>query len=314
MQPIPFATFLLLVAGSLPAQYLVRHATFDRRMTQVTWIGMSGQQRLAIEYGRPKWRAEYEALATAKSAAQFPLGSSAWTTLQSSVDLAAGDVRIARGRWYLGLQRNADATWTLTMTPADPVDASGEYVGAFLANAEVRVPMRLQSDVPSAEHLDISLTADKKVKRDVTLALTWGPFRLSALLTAAVDERVHPGTPEFALSPKDKVMTTESGLQYEVIQAGTGEPPEIADEVIVHYAGWLTDGTLFDSSYHRGEPSRFPITSVVAGFAEGLQMMPPGAKYKLTLPPRLAYGDRAVGDIPPNSTLIFFVELVRVAK
>jgi hypothetical protein len=309
-----FACCLLVVASSVPAQYLTRHESFERRMSRVTWIGMSGQQRLAVEYGQPRWRPEYIAMASTKSAAQYPLGAGAWTTLQSSVDLAAGDVRIARGRWYLGLERHADGSWAVTMTPADAVDASGEYVGAFLADSEVRVPMRFEADAPEVERLAITLTADKKVKREVTLGLAWGPFRLSTKLTAAVDERVHPGTPEFALSPRDKLVTTESGLQFEVLKAGAGEAPKVTDEVIVNYAGWLTDGTLFDSSYHRGEPSRFPLQSVVKGFAEALQRMQPGATYRLTIPPELAYGERAVGDIPANSTLVFHVELVRVGK
>ncbi|MEZ5963424.1 MAG: FKBP-type peptidyl-prolyl cis-trans isomerase [Planctomycetota bacterium] len=305
---------LLLAAGSVPAQYFTRHESFDCRMTRVTWIGMSGEQRLAIVYDQPAWRPEYAAMAKATTQAQYSLGAGAWTTLLSSVDLAAGEVEIARGRWYLGLERHADATWTLTMTPADAVDASGAYVGAFLAKAEVRLPMRLEADEPMVERLAVTLAADKKQKREVTLALAWGTFRLSTKLTAAIDERVHPGTPEFAMSPKDKVVTTASGLQYEVLKAGTGSAPEVADEVIVSYAGWLTDGTLFDSSYHRGQPTRFPVHGVVKGFAEGLRLMQPGATYRLTIPPNLAYGDRAVGDIPANSTLVFFVELIGIGK
>ena len=198
------------------------------------------------------------------------------------------------------------------MTPADKVDASGEYVGAFLSKAEVRLPMQFEANVAPVELLDVVLTVDKKVKREVTLAMAWGTFRLSTKLIAAIDERVHPGTPEFALSAKDKLVTTKTGLQYEVLKAGAGATPKAADVVSVHYSGWLTDGTLFDSTYHRGEPSRFPLRSVVKGFAEGLQLMQPGAKYKLTMPPELGYGERAMGDIPPNSTLVFFVELVGI--
>jgi hypothetical protein len=208
----------------------------------------------------------------------------------------------------------SNATWAVTMTPADEVDASGQYVGAFLAKAEVCLPMQFAANATPVELLDISLTVDKKVKREVTLALAWGTFRLTTKLTAAVDERVHPGTPQFALSPKDKLVTTKSGLQYEVLKAGAGDAPKASDEVTVYYAGWLTDGTLFDSSYHRGEPSRFPLHAVVKGFAEGLQLMQPGATYKLTIPPELAYGERAVGDIPANSTVVYFVQLVGVDK
>lgn len=111
---------------------------------------------------------------------------------------------------------------------------------------------------------------------------------------------------------RDGVVSLESGLQYEVLEPGEGEQPESTDVVTTHYEGRLIDGTVFDSSYQRGEPASFPLNRVIAGWTEGLQLMSPGAKYRLYVPAELAYGDRAAGSIPPNSTLVFDVELISI--
>jgi FKBP-type peptidyl-prolyl cis-trans isomerase FkpA len=105
---------------------------------------------------------------------------------------------------------------------------------------------------------------------------------------------------------------TESGLKYEVLELGEGAKPTLADTVTVHYRGELLDGTVFDSSYDRGQPTSFPLGGVVAGWKEGLQLMPLGSKYRFEIPPDLGYGARAAGPIPPNSTLIFYVELLGI--
>eukprot|EP01093_Parvamoeba_rugata_P007486 TRINITY_DN2208_c0_g1_i1.p2 TRINITY_DN2208_c0_g1~~TRINITY_DN2208_c0_g1_i1.p2 ORF type:complete len:251 (+),score=87.78 TRINITY_DN2208_c0_g1_i1:887-1639(+) len=111
---------------------------------------------------------------------------------------------------------------------------------------------------------------------------------------------------------KEGVTVTESGLQYEVITQGDGEKPVATDVVKVHYKGTLLDGTEFDSSYSRNEPTTFPLNRVIAGWTEGLQLMPVGSKYKFTIPAELAYGDRDLGKIPANSTLVFEVELLEI--
>lgn len=112
---------------------------------------------------------------------------------------------------------------------------------------------------------------------------------------------------------KSGVKTTASGLQYIVEKEGSGTPPAAADTVTVNYRGTLIDGTEFDSSYKRGEPATFPVSGVIKGWTEALQLMKKGAKYKLFIPSSLAYGDRgAPPDISPNSTLIFEVELLDV--
>ncbi len=113
---------------------------------------------------------------------------------------------------------------------------------------------------------------------------------------------------------KAGVVTTESGLQYEVLTPGSGEKPAAEDTVEVDYVGTLLDGTEFDSSYKRGQTAKFPLNRVIPGWTEGVQLMPVGAKYKFVIPAELAYGDRDTGTIPPNSTLIFEVELKAVEK
>ena len=109
---------------------------------------------------------------------------------------------------------------------------------------------------------------------------------------------------------KEGVITTESGLQYEVIVSGDGSKPTTADQVTVHYHGMLTDGTVFDSSVDRGEPATFGVTQVIKGWTEALQLMSVGDKWKLTIPSGLAYGDQGAGGmIGPGATLVFEVEL-----
>jgi len=111
---------------------------------------------------------------------------------------------------------------------------------------------------------------------------------------------------------KENVIKTESGLQYEVVTLGDGPMPTEASTVSVHYEGTLLDGTIFDSSYDSGEPVSFPLNGVIPGWTEGLQLMPVGSTYKFYIPSNLAYGSRATGPIPANSTLIFKVELLEV--
>ena len=114
---------------------------------------------------------------------------------------------------------------------------------------------------------------------------------------------------------KKDVITTESGLQYQVVTEGTGEKPTAEDKVKVHYTGTLLDGTVFDSSVERGEPAEFGVGQVIKGWTEVLQLMPAGSKYIVWIPSELAYGERgAGGDIKPNSTLKFEIELLEIVK
>ncbi len=112
---------------------------------------------------------------------------------------------------------------------------------------------------------------------------------------------------------RTEVKTTASGLQYEVLNEGTGKQPVASDNVTVHYTGKLIDGTVFDSSVERGAPATFGVTQVIPGWVEALQMMKEGAKWRLFIPSNLAYGPNGAGNvIGPNSTLIFDVELIKV--
>ena len=113
---------------------------------------------------------------------------------------------------------------------------------------------------------------------------------------------------------KDGVKVTNSGLQYEVMSESKGPKPRVDDIVEVHYRGTLIDGTVFDSSYERGTPAKFPLSRVIPGWSEGVQLMAKGSKYRFVIPADLAYGENGAGDIPANSTLIFEVELLSIEK
>lgn len=137
--------------------------------------------------------------------------------------------------------------------------------------------------------------ADEKRKEAATLAAAEGESFLKANAERA------------------EVTVTDSGLQYEIMTAGEGEIPSSDKTVRVHYHGTLPDGTVFDSSVTRGEPAEFPVTGVIKGWVEALQMMPVGSKWKLFIPQDLAYGDRGAGSaIPPFAALVFEVELLEI--
>ncbi len=118
-----------------------------------------------------------------------------------------------------------------------------------------------------------------------------------------------------ANAKKSGIVTTTSGLQYQIMTAGTGPKPLATDKVKTHYHGTLIDGKVFDSSVDRGEPAVFGVNQVIPGWVEALQMMPVGSKWRLFVPANLAYGDRGAGnDIKPGSALIFEVELISIEK
>ena len=114
------------------------------------------------------------------------------------------------------------------------------------------------------------------------------------------------------IAKQDGVTVTESGLAYEVISEGSGDNPEATSQVTVHYEGKLIDGTIFDSSRQRGEPTSFGLNQVIPGWTEGLQLMQTGATYRFHIPADLAYGENAPASIGPNQALIFEVELLEI--
>jgi FKBP-type peptidyl-prolyl cis-trans isomerase len=123
-----------------------------------------------------------------------------------------------------------------------------------------------------------------------------------------------PATPGVAGSQNNEMKTTASGLKYQVMKQGTGTvSPKATDTVNVHYHGTLLNGTVFDSSVQRGQPISFPLNGVIPGWTEGLQLMKVGDKFKFEIPPNLAYGPNSpTPTIPPNSTLVFEVELLGI--
>lgn len=139
--------------------------------------------------------------------------------------------------------------------------------------------------------------------------------KMEAKNTAAATENQAKGEAFLAENKtKEGVKETASGLQYKVIEQGSGPMPKETDKVKVHYKGTLLDGTEFDSSFKRGEPAQFPLNGVIKGWTEGLQLMPVGSKYEFYIPSELAYGARGPQTIGPNQTLIFEVELLEIVK
>ncbi|MFT6463647.1 FKBP-type peptidyl-prolyl cis-trans isomerase [Halopseudomonas sp.] len=137
--------------------------------------------------------------------------------------------------------------------------------------------------------------------------------KMQAAAEATVREAGQAGV-EFLIknAEREGVITLDSGLQYEVVNEGTGATPQSSSTVQTHYEGTLITGEVFDSSYKRGQPAEFPVGGVIAGWTEALQLMQEGAKWRLYIPSELAYGARAAGSIPPHSTLVFDIELLKV--
>lgn len=159
--------------------------------------------------------------------------------------------------------------------------------------------------------LRMSYEEAKNVIRDYFTAMEQ-EMQQAAAAAAKVNEEAGKSHLE-ANAKRPEVVTTPSGLQYEVLVEGNGPKPAATDQVKVHYTGRLIDGTVFDSSVERGEPATFGVTQVIPGWVEALQLMPAGSKWRLHIPSALAYGPQGAGGvIGPNSTLIFDVELLEV--
>jgi len=142
--------------------------------------------------------------------------------------------------------------------------------------------------------------------------LVWGIRRATGVKKQAQENKQKAAEFWTENGKKDDVQQTRTGLQYQVLEAGSGASPAATDVVKVHYHGTLLDGSVFDSSVERGQPISFGLNQVIPGWTEGLQLMKEGGKSRLFIPSELAYGDRAVGSIPPGSLLIFDVELIAI--
>lgn len=193
--------------------------------------------------------------------------------------------------------------------------ALGMDVASYLKRMDLEVDL---DAVNLGLHHGLSGTDSLMTAAELTQAMkdfqTRAQERMVAKQTEAATENTTKGN-AFLNENKGKagVQTTASGLQYQVLSEGAGPKPKLTDTVTVNYRGTLLDGTQFDSSYDRGQPVTFPLDGVIPGWTEGLQLMSVGGKYKFFIPSELAYGERSPSqDIPPNSTLIFEVELISI--
>lgn len=203
----------------------------------------------------------------------------------SSLDLSTDEARVSYG---IGMQLGNQ------LRDNPPPGASLQAVLAGLADAFTG----LESQVPTE-----ALNASFRVIRERMQAENQAKF-----------ERAKAEGAEFLVenARRDNITQLPSGLQYEVLTTGEGPRPALEDNVRTHYHGTLINGSVFDSSYQRGEPAEFPVSGVIAGWTEALQLMNTGSKWRLFVPSELAYGDQAIGSIPPHSVLVFDVELLAI--
>jgi FKBP-type peptidyl-prolyl cis-trans isomerase FklB len=157
--------------------------------------------------------------------------------------------------------------------------------------------------------------SEKEMHEAVLILKRDSQNRMEQKMKALAAQNKTEGDRFLALNAKKAgVKSTKSGLQYKVIKEGSGASPKATDQVRTHYHGTFIDGNVFDSSVERGEPAVFPVNGVISGWTEALQLMKVGSKWQLYVPSDLAYGVRGRGEIPPNSTLIFDVELLGIEK
>ena len=159
-----------------------------------------------------------------------------------------------------------------------------------------------------------SKMTEEEINTEMTALQERRKVEAEAERTALAKTNLEAGRAYMAeMSAREEVQTTESGLQYIVVEPGEGDNPVAEDSVEVHYEGRLIDGTVFDSSFERGQTVTFGLTQVIQGWTEGLQLMKPGGKFKFIIPPKLGYGEGGAGQmIGPNATLMFDVELIAV--
>ena len=206
-----------------------------------------------------------------------------------------------------------------SVSAEDTLKTKQEKLG-YAIGMNIGTNMKQQKMDIDADQLAAGLTAvlkgEKTVLTEAEMGQILAAFQQEMQLKQMADRATVAAKSEEYLidnGKQDGVVTLPSGLQYKVLQAGTGAKPAADSKVEVHYRGSLIDGTEFDSSYKRGEPASFPVNGVIAGWTEALQLMQEGAKWHLVIPADLAYGERGAPPmIPPDSTLIFDVELLKI--
>lgn len=185
---------------------------------------------------------------------------------------------------------------------------------SYAENIKTEFPKQIESDA-FVKGIEDALSGSTKLVSDEQRETIYNKLRTLKQAEAQAESSSMLATGDAFLKSngeREGVVTLPSGLQYEILEAGDGAKPTVDDSVTTHYEGTLVDGTVFDSSYERGQPATFPLKGVIRGWTEGLQLMKTGAKWKFFIPPNLAYGPQGRPSIPGNSTLIFIVELVSI--
>ncbi len=194
-----------------------------------------------------------------------------------------------------------------TQLRQDSIQATVDAIAAGVIDAmgdKIKIDEATRTSVIQAFVTNLQAKQQAKQQADVDKMKSMGPKNLEEG-TKFLD----------ANKSKEGVKVTASGLQYKIIKAGSAKKAKATDEVTVNYKGTLLDGTIFDSSYDRGQPATFPLNGMIPGWTEGLQLIGEGGKVMLYIPQNLAYGENGMGAvIPPNATLIFEVELMKIGK
>ena len=208
-----------------------------------------------------------------------------------------------------GCQPGAGASSNQTLDQNSDLDSASYLIGY----QQMRMMLEQTGDAINLDAYALG-TADAVAGKESQITADREEVVLTALSEAISADKSASGNKYRAENAaRPEVTTLESGLQYEVIKTGAGAKPAATDTVSTHYHGTLIDGTVFDSSVDRGIPAEFPVNGVIAGWTEALQLMSVGSKWRLVIPPELAYGERGTGGvIPPQATLVFEVELLAI--
>ena len=208
-----------------------------------------------------------------------------------------------------GCQPGAGASSNQTLDQNSDLDSASYLIGY----QQMRMMLEQTGDAINLDAYALG-TADAVAGKESQITADREEVVLTALSEAISADKSASGNKYRAENAaRPEVTTLASGLQYEVIKTGAGAKPAATDTVSTHYHGTLIDGTVFDSSVDRGIPAEFPVNGVIAGWTEALQLMSVGSKWRLVIPPELAYGERGTGGvIPPQATLVFEVELLAI--